>query len=79
LKKEELEIFESKERLANDLNMQRTEVESIKREKLRIYEEKRQLIRDLELAENQMQECAIKQSEMSKTIRLLKEKIKVME
>jgi chromosome segregation ATPase len=76
---EEQDLHRDNARLISDMKLQRKEVEDIKKDKKRILEENRNLRQELEISQTQVKECAAKQSDMQKTIKMLKEKIKASE
>ena len=79
LSTEEQDLHKDNIRLIGDMKLQRKEVEDIKRDKKRILDENRQLRQELEISQSQVKDFAAKQSEMHKTIKSLKDKIKSSE
>jgi hypothetical protein len=84
LSKEDQDLHSENMRLVSDMNLQRGTVENIKKERKRVCKvytvhENSELKREVELIQSQMEECAAKQNDMTKTIKMLKEKIKILE
>ena len=79
LSKTEQDVHRQNLKLVSDMNMQRGEVEDLKRQKQKALEENKHLKRELELNQAQMEECATKQSEQGKVIKMLKERNRALE
>ena len=76
---EEQDLHKDNIRLIADMKLQTKEVEDIKVGKKRFLEDNRKLKQELEICQAQVKECAMKQTDMQKTIKMLKEKIKASE
>lgn len=73
------DVHEVNIRLMNDMQMQTTEVENIKRDRSRLHEENKRMRQELELTEQNLEGYSAKQLEHSRTVRMLVEKIKLLE
>mmetsp|Transcript_25164 Transcript_25164/g.44073 ORF Transcript_25164/g.44073 Transcript_25164/m.44073 type:complete len:338 (+) Transcript_25164:153-1166(+) len=73
------DVHEVNQKLMNDMQMQTTEVESLKRERNKLLDENKRLRQELELTEQNLEGYSAKQLEHSRTVRMLVEKIKLLE
>lgn len=73
------DVHEVNQKLMSDMQMQTSEVESLKRERNRLYDENKRMRQELELTEQNLEGYSAKQLEHSRTVRMLVEKIKLLE
>lgn len=79
LSKNEQDVHRTNRKLEADMNMQRGEVEDLKKQKSKAQEENKNFKRQLEIARDQINECAVKQTDQAKIIKMLKDRNRELE
>mmetsp|Transcript_36365 Transcript_36365/g.41462 ORF Transcript_36365/g.41462 Transcript_36365/m.41462 type:complete len:474 (+) Transcript_36365:125-1546(+) len=79
MSKKDRMLHEDNDRLARDMAMQKDQVAKIKGENKRFKEENRSMKRDIALSSQTQEEFAMRQYEQTKQIKMLKNKIQILE